>query len=72
LPSNNNISKVYENEEFKPLETNTQIEIPLKREVEVSKKPYVIEELVVKKKLVTKTQTLSEEIITERMIEPRV
>ncbi len=77
LPSNNNnnnnISTGYENEEFKPVETNTQITIPLKREeVEVTKKPYVIEELIIKKKAVTKTQTVSEEIITERAIEPQV
>ncbi len=75
LPSNNNnnISTGYENEEFKPVETNTQITIPLKREeVEVTKKPYVIEKLIIKKKAVTKTQTVSEEIITERAIEPQV
>ncbi len=74
LPSNNNnISTGYENEEFKPVETNTQIKIPIKREeIEVTKKPYVIEELVIKKKTATKTQTLSEEITTERVIEPQV
>jgi len=73
LPSNNNnISTGYENEEFKPVETNTQTTIPLKREeVEVTKKPYVIEELIIKKKAVTKTQTVSEEILTERAIEPQ-
>src|SRR5918993_4673678 len=63
--NNNNISTGYENEEFKPVGTNTQIKIPLKREeVEVTKKSYVKEELVVRKKEVTKTQTVSEEIIT--------
>ncbi len=76
LPSNtnnNNISTGYENEEFKPVETNTQIKIPIKREeIEVTKKPYVIEELVVRKKAVTKTQTVSEEIITERVLDPQV
>ena len=73
LPSNKDISTVDENEEFKPVETNTQIKIPIKREeLEVTKKPYIIEELVVKKKAVTKTQTVSEEIITERVIEPQV
>jgi uncharacterized protein (TIGR02271 family) len=74
LPSNNNnnISTGYENEEFKPVETNSQITIPLKREeVEVTIKPYVIEELIIKKKAVTKTQTVSEEILTERAIEPQ-
>ena len=66
LPSNNN-------EEFKLVETNTQIKIPIKREeVEITKKPYVIEELVVKKKAVTKTQTITEEIITETVNDPQV
>jgi uncharacterized protein (TIGR02271 family) len=73
LPSNNDISTGYENEELKPIETNTKIKIPLKREeTEVTKKPYIIEELLVRKKAVTKTQTVSEEIITERIIEPEV
>ena len=71
--NNNNISTGYENEEFKPVGTNTQIKIPLKREeVEVTKKSYVKEELVVRKKEVTKTQTVSEEIITERVVDPQV
>ena len=73
LPSNNDISTIDENEELKPIETNMQIKIPIKREeIEVTKKPYIIEELIVKKKPVTKTQTVSEEIITERIIEPQV
>lgn len=78
MASNNNnnniiISTGYENEEFKPVGTNTQIKIPLKREeVEVTKKSYVKEELVVRKKEVTKTQTVSEEIITERVVNPQV
>jgi hypothetical protein len=33
---------------------------------------YVKEELVVRKKEVTKTQTVSEEIITERVVDPQV
>jgi uncharacterized protein (TIGR02271 family) len=71
--NNNNISTGYENEEFKPVGTNTQIKIPLKREeVEVTKRPYVVEELVIKKKAVTKTQTVSEEIITETVNDPQV
>jgi stress response protein YsnF len=71
--NNNNISTGYENEEFKPVGTNTQIKIPLKREeVEVTKKSYVKEELVIRKKEVTKTQTVSEEIITERVVDPQV
>jgi stress response protein YsnF len=71
--NNNNISTGYSNEEFKPVGTNTQIKIPLKREeVEVTKKSYVKEELVIRKKEVKKTQTVSEEIITERVITPQV
>jgi stress response protein YsnF len=71
--NNNNISTGYENEEFKPVGTNTQIKIPLKREeVEVTKKSYVKEELIIRKKEVTKTQTVSEEIITERVVDPQV
>ena len=73
LPSNNDISTGYENEELKPVETNTKIKIPIKREeTEVTKKPYIIEELVVKKKAVMKTQTVTEEIITERVLDPQV
>jgi uncharacterized protein (TIGR02271 family) len=63
----------YENEKVNLEKTNTIIKIPLKREeIEVTKKPYIIEELLVKKKPVTKTQTLTEEIITERVIDPQV
>ena len=55
-----------------PVENNTQIKIPLRREeVEVTKTPYVIEELVVRKKSVTKMQTLTEEIITEKVVDPQ-
>ena len=73
LPSNNDSSTEHENEEFKPVETNTQIKIPIKREeVEVTKKPYVIEELIVKKKAVTKTETVFEEIITGTVNDPQV
>lgn len=62
-----------EYEENKPVETNTQIKIPLKREeIEIIKQAYVIEELVVKKKTVAKTETLSDQIIIEKVIEPEV
>jgi stress response protein YsnF len=54
------------------VETNTQIKIPIKREVEVTKKPYVIEELIIKKKTVTKIETVSEEIITKTVNDPNV
>jgi len=74
--NNNNNYKTLsgdENEKLKLEKNNTIIKIPLKREeIEVTKKPYVIEELVVKKKPVTKTQTLTEEITTEKVIDPQV
>ena len=58
---------------MKPAENKTNIRIPLKREeVEVSRTPYVKEEIVVKKKPVTETRTVSEEIITEKVEEPQV
>lgn len=68
------VSRDRENEKEipKPVENNTQIKIPLRREeVEVTKTPYVIEELVVKKKSVTEMQTLTEEIITEKVVDPQ-
>jgi uncharacterized protein (TIGR02271 family) len=69
---NNKTISGHENEKLKLEKTNTIIKIPLKREeIEVTKKPYIIEELVVRKKPVTKTQTLTEEITTERVIDPR-
>lgn len=71
--NNNKTLSGHENEKLKLEKTNTIIKIPLKREeIEVTKKPYIIEELVVRKKPVTKTQTLTEEITTERVIDPRV
>lgn len=67
---NNKTISGHENEKLKLEKTNTIIKIPLKREeIEVTKKPYIIEELVVRKKPVTKTQTLTEEITTERVID---
>ena len=71
--SNNNTSIEQENEILKPVENKTHIRIPLKREeVEVSRTPYVKEEIVVKKKPVTETQTVTEEIITEKVKDPQV
>ena len=58
-------------EDIPPIESKTEIKIPLKREeVEVTKKPYVKEEIVVKRKPVTETRQISEEIITEQIVEP--
>ena len=68
--SNNNTSIEQENKTLKPVENKTHIRIPLKREeVEVSRSPYVKEEIVVKKKPVTETQTVTEEIVSERIVD---
>jgi len=68
---NNNNSMEQKKEILKPVENKTNIRIPLKREeVEVSRTPYVKEEIVVKKKPVTETRTVSEEIITEKVKDP--
>ena len=74
LSSNNNHhTSNEENEILKPVENKTNIRIPLKREeVEVSRTPYVKEEIVVKKKPVTETRTVTEEIITEKVKDPQV
>jgi stress response protein YsnF len=50
-----------------PVETKTVISIPLKREEPViTKTPYVKEEIVVKKKPVSETKSISEDITYER------
>ena len=54
-----------------PVESKTEIKIPLKREeVEVTKQPYVKEEVVVKKKPTTETRQVSEEVRTEEVSTP--
>jgi stress response protein YsnF len=69
---NNNTSNE-ENEILKPVENKTHIRIPLKREeVEVSRTPYVKEEIVVKKKPVSGTQTVTEELVSEKIIDPQI
>jgi uncharacterized protein (TIGR02271 family) len=69
---NNSIEQKKE-EILKPVENKTNIRIPLKREeVEVSRTPYIKEEIIVKKKPVMETRTVSEEIITEKVEEPQV
>jgi uncharacterized protein (TIGR02271 family) len=51
-----------------PVESKTEIKIPLKREeVEVTKQPYVKEEVVVKKKPITETRQVSEEVGSEEL-----
>ncbi len=51
-----------------PVESRTEISIPLKREEPVvTKKPYVKEEVIVKKKPITETKTITEEITSENI-----
>ena len=58
-------------EDIPPIESKTEIKIPLKREeVKVIKKPYVKEEIIVKRQPVTEIRKISEEIITEQIVEP--
>jgi uncharacterized protein (TIGR02271 family) len=58
-------------EDMPPIESKTEIKIPLKREeIKVTKKPYVKEEIVIKRKSVSETRRISEEIITEQIDEP--
>jgi uncharacterized protein (TIGR02271 family) len=52
----------------KPVESRTEIKIPLKREeVEATKQSYVKEEIIVKKKQVTETRTITEELASEKL-----
>ncbi len=54
----------------KPVESRTEIKIPLKREeVEATKQSYVKEEIIVKKKQVTETRTITEELASEKLTE---
>src|SRR5215211_7787228 len=71
--NNNNNTSNEENKILKPVENKTQIKIPLKREeVEVSRTPYVKEEIIVKKKPVSETQTVTEELVSERIVDPQI
>jgi hypothetical protein len=75
LSSSNNYNHTSheENEILKPVENKTNIRIPLKREeVEVSRTAYVKEEIVVKKKPLMETRTVTDEIITEKVKDPEV
>ena len=54
----------------KPVETRTEIKIPLKREeIESTKQSYVKEEVIAKKKPVTETQSVTEEVTSEKITE---
>jgi uncharacterized protein (TIGR02271 family) len=51
-----------------PVTSKEEIKIPLKKEeVEVKKEPYVKEEVVLKKRRVTETKTITEEVKSERL-----
>jgi stress response protein YsnF len=51
-----------------PVQTKTEINIPLMREeIIVSKKPYVKEEIVIKKKPVTETKTVTDQVTSEKV-----
>jgi uncharacterized protein (TIGR02271 family) len=51
-----------------PVKSRTEVKVPLKKEeVEVTKQPYVKEEVSVKKKPVTETRQVSEEVTSERV-----
>jgi stress response protein YsnF len=50
------------------VDSRTEINIPLKRElIQVTKEPYVKEELLIKKKPVTEHRTITEEIRSEKV-----
>jgi uncharacterized protein (TIGR02271 family) len=54
--------------EQRPVQSRTESKIPLKQEeVQVTKQPYVKEEIVINKKPVTETKTISEDVITEKV-----
>jgi uncharacterized protein (TIGR02271 family) len=58
-------------EDVHPVESKTEIKISLKREeAEVTKKPYVKEEVVIRKKPVTETRQITEEVTYEQVEEP--
>jgi uncharacterized protein (TIGR02271 family) len=54
----------------KPVETRTEIKIPLEREeIESTKQAYVTEEVIAEKKPVTKTRNVTEEVTSEKITE---
>ena len=53
-----------------PVDTRTEIKIPLKREeIETTKQSYVKEEVIVTKKPITETKTITEELTSEKLTE---
>jgi uncharacterized protein (TIGR02271 family) len=62
--SSNDLSTI----ESGPVESNTELSIPLKREEPViTKKPYVKKEVIIKKKPITETKTITEEVTHEEI-----
>ena len=71
LSNSSNDTSTSISENVHPVEAKTEIKIPLKREeAEVTKKPYIKEELVIKKKPVTETRQITEELTYEQLVEP--
>jgi uncharacterized protein (TIGR02271 family) len=53
-----------------PVTTREEIKIPLKKEeVEVKKEPYVKEEVVIKKKRIEESKTITEDVKSEKLID---
>ena len=53
-----------------PVTTKEEIKIPLKKEeIEVKKEPYVKEEIVIKKRRVVETKTITEEVKSEKLVD---
>ena len=58
-----------EGEAQNPIQTPQEIKIPLRREeAEVTKKPYVKEEVAIKKKAVTDKKEITEDVISEELV----
>jgi uncharacterized protein (TIGR02271 family) len=69
-PASDNTSTATASE--RPVESKTEIKIPLKKEeVQVTKQPYVKEEVAVKKKPITETRKVSEQVRSEKAITTR-
>ncbi len=52
----------------RPVQSKTEIKIPLKKEeIHISKEPYIKEEIIIKKKPVVETRTVSEEVKSEKI-----
>jgi len=61
-------SPASEEEKEKQIQSKTEITVPLrKEEVVITKKPYVKQEIVIKKKQITETKTVNEDVISEKV-----